>query len=215
MERDCQDRDLLTAEPALFAGEDEVAQVLCMSNAAAIAAGKLTAQFNFANAGVRAGMVAAVWQPAALARWCYEIVAVDGQQLSLSIPRAGGTTLVLPPPDGQDLCMTVRTYAAQIAAVRDELLARLRMIREAAAPATIEFADSEQFRQAVAAGALAAVFAARASDASERDANWLKAQTYLGQFQRRQIQLRVAIAPDSSGQPRYTRALGNVQLRRA
>ncbi len=212
----CQDRDILGVEPLVFLTGGLPAQDLITGQDGALSGSTFTsATADFQAAGVEEGMVLCVHDGCPAEGTAYEIVSVDSATaLTVSILRADDDSDPLPPPAGSELAYYVRTFAAQIQCTSATLSERLRHTVEANGIVAAEFADSSQLTQVAAVGVLAAVFVARAENASPADANWVKAEHYRGRFRSLQSQLRLAVDANGDGVAEQTRTLGNVALRR-
>jgi hypothetical protein len=213
----CQDRDLLAIEPGIFRGGGFASQRRCGgADGAVVATSFQAASADFAAAGVAAGMVLCVWSAAPEEGACYEIVSVDSPtELTVSIVRADAEDDPVAPPAGADLGWHVVTFAPQIAAAAATLGEKLRQIADAEAISPGHYADSAQFRRAVALAALAAVYVARAADAAGDDANWLKGEHYRRRAVEAAATVRLAEDADGDGLAERTRTLGHISLRRA
>jgi NAD-dependent oxidoreductase involved in siderophore biosynthesis len=145
----------------------------------------------------------------------YEIVSVDSAtSLTVSVLRATTDGAAVAPPAGSNLKYYINTFAPQIAAVQATLYDKLRQISQACGISGGDFADSPQLRSAAALGVLAAVFTARASNATGADANWTKAELYRRQHVAALSAVRLARDLDGDGFAERTRSLSNVTLRR-
>jgi len=212
----CQDRDILAIEPLVYLTGALPAQDLITGQDGTINGSTFTsATADFQAAGVEAGMVLCVHAGSPAEGAAYEILSVDSQTaLTISILRADEDEPAVPPAAASGLAYYVRTFAAQIRRTSEALGERLRHTAEAEGIAAAEFADSSQLAQAAAMGVLAAIFVARAENASPADANWVKAEHYRDGFASLQSQLRLAVDADGDGVAEQTRTLGNVALRR-
>ena len=215
MEQFCQDRDLLAMEPMLFGTSDSAAQALLVSQDGTINGQALSCPLaDCCAAGIEPGMVAAVYADGNTEAAAYEILDVLPGMLTLSVLRASPQQPAITPPPADMVRFHVRTYAAQIRNTSAALAEKLRQSREAAGVRSASFADSAQLRLTAVCGALADIFVARAHNARENDANWVKAQHYRQEFSRLQLSLRLAVDADGDGIAEATRTLGNVTLRR-
>jgi len=212
----CQDRDLLSSEPVIFIGGGFVGQELTSGSDGAISSATFTsAGSNFTSAGVTAGMVLCTYTDSPSEGSAMEVVSVDSAtQLTVSVLRADADGDAVAPPAGTGLNFYIRTFAAQIAGISATLAEKLRQAVEVAGISSADFADSQQLRMTTATGSLSAIFVARADNATEQDANWVKAEHYRKQFARQQLQLRLAVDADGDGEAEQTRTLGNISLRR-
>jgi len=212
----CQDRDLLSIEPELFA-DGNPCQTLASGTNGVIAGTTFSSTgSNFEAAGARAGMVLHVGGDSPETAKTYEIVSVDSAtQLTVSRLRADDDDDPLAPTTGTEMGFSVRTFAPQIRTVSQTLAEKLRQVEEVAGVAAADFADSVQLRMTAACGTLAAIFVTRSENATSADANWAKAEHYRTRFERLGLQLRLTVDVDGDGLAEQTRALGNVTLRRA
>jgi len=212
----CQDRDLLTLEPGVFLGAALAGQNLLTGTDGTFDATTFSSESSdFQTAGVESGGVLCVYATTPSEGLAIEIVSVDSStELTVSVLRSDPQGTPTPPPSGADLRFHIRTYRPQIRCLSESLAEKLRSMAEVQAVGTADFADSAQLRIATAHGVLAAIFVARAENAAENDANWIKAQHYRSEFARLQSQLRLAVDADGDGVAERTRALGNVNLRR-
>lgn len=212
----CQDRDLLALEPGVFlssafsglnllAGTDGTIEETTFSSDGA----------DFQAAGVEAGMVLVVYKTTPSEGLAVEIVSVDSAaELTVSVLRADAQAAATAPPAGEELRFHVRSFRPQIRSISESLAEKLRSTAEVEGVRSADFSDSAQLRTVCAHGVLAAVFVARAENASDSDANWIKAAFYRGEFARLQPQLRLVLDADGDGSAERTRSLGNVNLRR-
>jgi len=217
MSNECKDRDLLAIEPSLFAGGGFQSQQLAAGTDGGLAGTTFTsAAADFGAAGVVAGMVLCVYTTApAEARSC-EVLSVDSDtSMTVSALRANADGAAIAPQPGSDLKYYVQTFQPQIASAEAALAEKLRQVSEAEGIAPSDFADSSQFGQAVALGALAAVFVARAANASDTDPHWIKAEFYRRRHVAAVAAIRLASDVNGDGVAERTRTLGNVTLRRA
>ncbi len=212
----CTDRDLLGIEPGVFLDEGPASQRLIAGDDGAISGTTFTsASADFAAVEIVPGMVLTTYTTIPSEGGAWEIVAVDSATtLTISLLRNDPAGTALAPPTGSDLKFHVLSFAPQIRQKYQDLAERLRMVTESAGIDSADFVDSSQLRSVIAHGALAAIFTARAENATARDANWIKAEYYTNQFRRLQVQLRMAVDLDGDGVPEQTRTLGNVRLRR-
>ena len=211
----CQDRDLLSIEPELFA-DGNPCQTLA-SGTDGIIAGTMFSSTgsDFETAAVQAGMALHVAGGSLETAKTYEVVSVDSAtQLTVSRLRTNDDDDPLAPVPGTDLGFSIRTFAPQIRTVSQTLAEKLRQVEEVAGIAAADFADSAQLRMTAACGTLAAVFVTRSENATSADANWAKAEHYRTRFERLRLQLRLAVDADGDGLAEQTRTLGNVTLRR-
>jgi len=212
----CQDRDLLSIEPAVFASAAFPSQQLISGSDGVTSETTFTsAASDFQDAGLGAGMVLCTYTTGPAEGRSYEIISVDSATaLTVSVLRPTPEAEPVPPPAGSELSFHVRTFAPQIQNVTQTLSEKLRQIAEAAGIASADFADSSQLRIAAAHGALASVFLARAETTGSHDPHWRKAEYHRRQFQQRQLQLRLAVDQDGDGVAEQTRTLGSVRLMR-
>ncbi len=212
----CQDKDLLSIEPVIFIGGGYVGQELAVGADGALSGTTFTsAGSNFQSAGVAAGMVLCTYADNPAEGSAAEIVSVDSAtQLTVSVLRADAADDPVAPPAGTGLGFYIRTFAAQIANISETLAEKLRQMAEVAGITKADFADSQQLKMTAAAGCLSSIFVARSDNATDRDANWTKAEHYREKFVRQQLQLRLAVDADGDGQAEQTRTLGSITLRR-
>jgi hypothetical protein len=211
----CTDRDLMILEPRLYLTASPPAQTPLRGQMSLAGTTLSCPTADFAAAGVKAGMAVCLYAETPAEGAAFEIAAVQSPtQLAVSVVRADATGPLVAPPPAAGMPGVVVTYAAQIASVSATLAEKLRQISEAAGIAAASFADSGQLRAAGAAGALWAVFVARASAGEDADSNWLKARHYHQLFLDLQSQLRLAVDIDGDGVAESTRSLGNIMLRR-
>ncbi len=216
MNNDCTDRDLLATEPTIFAAGGFESQQLIAGNDAAISQTVLTsASAGFDAAGVQPGMVVCVYESVPNEGRCYEILAVDSPTtLTVSVLRAGRDAEAIAPPAGANLSYHISTFAPQIAGAGATLMEKLRQIAEAEGIVGADYVDSAQLRRAISLAALASIFTARASNAINDDANWVKAEHYRRLHVEAVAAIRLAKDIDGDGLAEHTRTLGNVALRR-
>ena len=212
----CLDRDLLALEPSVFLGTALAGQNLLAGTDGAIEVTTFSSESSdFQAAGVESGGVLCVYTTTPSEGLAVEIVSVDSAtELTISVLRPDSLGTPTPPPPGDKLRFHIRTYKPQIRCLSESLAEKLRSMAEVHAVGTADFADSAQLRIATAHGALSAIFVARAENAADNDANWIKAQFYRSEFARLQSQLRLAVDADGDGVAERTRTLGNVNLRR-
>ena len=217
MSNSCKDRDLLAIEPEIFAGGGFESQQLAAGSDGAISATTFSsASADFVAANVQPGFVLCIYSTVPAEGRCYEIISVDSTTtLTVSILRSEADGNAIAPPAGTNLKYQINTFAPQIAAAAATLHEKLRQIAEAEGISETDFVDSVQLRRAVALGALAAIFTARASNATGADANWVKAEHYRRQHIAATSAIRLAQDLDGDGVAERTRTLGNVSLRRA
>lgn len=214
MNNQCTDRDLLALEPGVFSAGGFESQQLLSGSGGSIAGGTFSKTgLDFAAAGIQPGMVLNVFSAAPAEGNCYEIVAVSAGAMSLSLLRASADVPTLSPPDTGISHFRVISFLPQIHAVQAGLEEKLRQLCELAGVSSAEFADSEMLRQAVALGALAAIFTAR-SCGGQDDALWAKAQHYRQRHLEAVSALRLSQDSDGDGLADQTRTLANVSLRR-
>jgi len=216
MNNNCADRDLLAIEPGIFTGGGFDSQRIASGNDGTTNGTTFTsASADFTAAGAQAGMVLCVYETVPAEGVCYEIVSVNSPtELTVSVLRSDRNGPVVAPPAGNAQKYHITTFIPQIASVQSDLEERLRRMGEASGIDAGEFVDSPQLRKVVALGALAGIFAARASNASNADANWVKAEFYRRAHQEASSALRLARDADGDGFAEQTRALGDVTLRR-
>jgi hypothetical protein len=216
MSQFCTDRDILAIEPNAFLAGGFPSQELAAGSDGAVTGTTFTsAASDFQPAAVEAGMVLCTYTTTPAEGTACEIVSVDSAtSLTVSVLRADSEAPAVPPPEGSELSFRVRTFAPQIKSVSDTLARKLRQLAEVGGLAAADFADSAQLARVCAYGVLAAVFVARAENATPADANWIKAEHYRNEFRRLQLQLRLSVDADGDGRAEQTRALGNVALRR-
>jgi len=212
----CEDRDLLSIEPVIFIGGGNVGQQLIGGSDGVLSGTTFTStSSDFESAGVDAGMVLCTYTDNPAEGSAVEIVTVDSATaLTVSVLRGDVEDAPIPPPSGSSLGFYVRTFAAQIGTVSETLAEKLRQVEEATGISKAEYADSQQLRTTAVSGSLSSVFVSRADNATDRDANWVKAEHYRQQFDRQQLQLRLVVDSDSDGTAEQTRTLGNIILRR-
>ena len=217
MTNECRDRDLLVIEPAIFAGGGFESQQLASGADGVISQTTVTsASAGFVAAKVEAGMVLCTYADVPAEGRSYEIISVDSAtQLTVSILRPDRTGDAIAPPAGSSLNYYINTFSPQVAAAETTLREKLRQIAEAEGISGNDFVDSMQFRTAVTLGALAAIFTARASNAIDTDANWVKAEHYRQLYTTTLPALRLAQDANGDGLAESTRTLGNVSFRRA
>ena len=210
----CQDRDLLSLEPAIFLGGSFVTQQM-IGGSDGVSSGTTftSAGSNFNSAAVQAGMVLTVYDAAASEGNAFEIVSVNSATaLTVSILRADAS---IPPvaPKMSGHSFFIRTFRPQIQGVSRTLEEKLTFFSEAHhIPADkVAFADPDQLRSAAACGALSGIYLARAACATADDANWLKSEHYRQEFTKLRAQLRLTV---DTGARQQTHTLGNVLLRR-
>lgn len=216
MTNDCKDRDLLAIEPDIFTGGGFDSQQMSAGTDGVISGTAFTsASADFTAANVQAGMVLCIYSTVPAEARSYEVISVDSATtLTVSILRADQDADATAPPAGTNLKYYINTFAPQISASQATLHEKLRQISEAEGIAAAEFADSSQLRKAVSLAALAAVFTARASNATDADANWVKAEFYRRGHVAAVSALRLARDIDGDGFAEQTRTLGNIALRR-
>lgn len=216
MTNECTDRDLLIVEPEIFDGWRGTARLAAGDDGTIAGASFTSAAADFASAGVAAGMVLCVHAGAASEARRYEIVqVVSATELAVSVPRAYPDDDPIAPPAGEDLQYFIDTFAPQIAAAQNTLNEKLRRLGEPGGIDVTQYTDSELLRRAVATGALAGIFVARAANASAFDANWVKAEHYRARHVAAVGAMRLTIDADGDGFAERTRDLGNITLRRA
>jgi len=217
MSNESKDRDLLAIEPSLFTGGGFQSQQLAAGADGALAGTTFTSvSADFGAAGVAAGMVLCVYTTAAAEAHSCEILSVDSDtSLTVSALRADLDGAAIAPLAGSDLKYYVQTFLPQIVAAEAALSEKLRQVSEAEGIAVADFVDSCQFRKAVALAALAAVFVARAANATDADPHWIKAEFYRRQHVAAVAAIRLARDINGDGVAEQTRTLGNVALRRA
>ena len=175
-----------------------------------------SASADFLSANVQAGMVLCIYPTVRTEALCYEIISIDPLLMSLtvSVLRADRDADAVAPPPGAELNYYIHTFMPQIADCEATLREKLRQIGEADGISATDFVDSSQLRKAIAFAALSSVFTARASNAADSDANWVKAEFY----RRRHVTvvgaLRLAKDIDGDGFAEQTRTLANISLRR-
>ena len=200
MNNECKDRDLLAIEPEIFAESFESQRLAAGEDGAIAGATFTSASADFAAAQVDSGMIVCVYDTVAVEGRCYEIVSVESQtSLTVSILRPSG--------DGDPI-------APQIRGACETLAEKLRQAAEVEGIEVADYADSPRLRKAISLAALAAIFTARASNAADLDANWVKAEHYRREHLALLPALRLARDADGDGLAEQTRALGNVSLRR-
>jgi len=216
MTNDCNDRDLLAIEPAIFTGGAFESQRLAAGTGATINGTTFTSDSaDFVAANVEPGMVLCIYSAVPTEASSYEIVTVNSStSLTISVLRPDRQGPIVAPPSGVALSYYLNTFSPQIAGARQALQEKLRQIGEVTGIDSAEFVDSSQFRYAVAMAALAQIFTARASNATNADANWVKAEFYRRQHASAVASLRLAKDADGDGVAEHTRTLGNVTLRR-
>lgn len=213
----CSDRDILAIEPlAYLAGGFDTAQILRTGSDGVLAGTTFTsATGNFLTAGITPGMVLTASTNILPEGSAVEILAVDSAtQLSVSVLRASTDDSPVAPTPGTGMHYAVRTFAARIALVSDEIAQTLRRLHDTDPIDPTAFTPNHQLRQAAACGTLAGIYLARAQNARPHDANWIKAEYYRLEYRRRLTTLRLDIDDDGDGTPERTRSLGNVQLKR-
>jgi hypothetical protein len=212
----CQDIDLLALEPGIFLSGSFAGQNLLAGKDGAIDGTAFSsASSDLQAAGVEGGMVLCTYATTPSEGLAVEIVSVDSAtELTVSVLRPDPQATPTPPPPGTGLLFHIRSFKPQIRSISASLAEKLRASAEVAGVRAADFADSCQLRTTTAHGVLAAIFVARAENASDSDANWIKAQHYRAEFARLQPQLRLAVDADGDGSAEQTRALGNVTLRR-
>jgi hypothetical protein len=212
----CQDRDLLAMEPGIFLSGSFAGQnILACEDGTIEGTTFSSASGDFQAASVEEGMVLCTYAATPSEGLAVEIVSVDSAtELTVSVLRPDSQASPTPPPARSGLRFHIRTFKPQIRSISASLAEKLRSTAEVEGVQAARFADSTQLRLTTAHGVLAAVFVARAENAAESDANWIKAQHYRGEFARLQPQLRLALDADGDGTAEQTRALGNVTLRR-
>lgn len=212
----CQDKDLLSIEPVVFIGGGLVGQVLVSGTDGALSGTTFTsAASDFHSAGIAAGMVLCTYLDNPAEGTAVEVVSVDSAtQLTVSVLRADADADPIAPPAGSNLGFYIRTFTVQIDNVSGTLAEKLRQMLEVAGISKADFADSQQLRMTAVSGCLSSIFVARADNATDQDANWVKAEHYRDQFYRQQLQLRLAIDADGDGKAEQTRTLGSITLRR-
>lgn len=217
MNNSCKDRDLLAIEPELFTGGGFESQQLAAGTDGAISATTFSsASADFVAANVQPGLVLCIYSTVPAEGRCYEIISVDSATtLTVSVLRPEADGSAIAPPAGTELKYQINTFAPQIAAAAATLHEKLRQIAEAEGISGTDFVESAQLRRAVALAALAAIFTARASNATGADANWVKAEHYRRQHIAATSAIRLAQDIDGDGLAEHTRTLGNVSLRRA
>ena len=217
MSDSCKDRDLLAVEPEVFTGGGFESQQMAAGADGLISATSFSsASAGFVAGGVQPGMVLCVYAAVPAEGRCYEIVSVDSATaLTVSVLRSEQDGDAIGPPPGTGLKYQINTFAPQISAAAATLHEKLRQIAEAEGISEADFADSAQLGRAIALGALAAIFTARAANATGADANWTKAEHYRRQHVAATAAIRLAQDTDGDGLAERTRTLGNVSLRRA
>ena len=212
----CQDRDLLSIEPGAFVGGGFPSQRLVAGSDGVLSGTTFTsAGSDFVSAGVAPAMVVCVYTTTPSEGSAYEIISVDSATtLTVSVLRADTSADAVSPPSGSGLSFCIETFAVQIEAVSNTLAEKLRQITEVAGIDSADFADSTQLRLATAVGVLSTIFVTRAQNATDSDANWVKAEHYRDEFRTRQLQLRLTVDADGNGRAEQTRTLGNMTLRR-
>lgn len=213
MNNHCTDRDLLALEPGLFLD----AWPDCQRRLAGDSAQLNGASFTFASGGfstmLQPGMVITCTTTLVPQTLPLEVVAiVSDTVLAVSLPRPELTDSPACHVADGAVSFFVASYLMQIQAAQDQLLERLRRQTDSAAPIGDDFAESPCFRRSVALAALAAIFAARASNAGPNDANWIKAGYYRGLAQAELAGVNLAAQDGTAG---ASRSLGNIHLRRA
>ncbi len=211
----CLDRDLLSIEPSIFLG-GTVGQELVSGADGAISGTTFTsATSDFQSAGAAVGMVLNTYSDNPAEGSAVEIISVDSAtQLTVSVLRADTGDAAIAPPAGTSLGFGICTYNAQIANVSETLAEKLRRVVETEGISSADFVDSQQLRMAAANGSLASIFVSQSTSAADRDANWAKAEHYSQEFDRQQLQLRLAVDADGDGVAEQTRTFGNITLRR-
>lgn len=213
MNNHCTDRDLLALEPALFLDAWPDCQRRLAGDSAQLNGTSLTFGAGGFSTMLQPGMVITCTTSLRPQTLPLEIVAiVSDTALVVSLPRPELTDSPACYVADGAVNFFVANYRMQIQAAQDRLLERLRRQAEATAPAAEDFAESPCFRRTVALTALAAIFAARASNAGPADANWIKAEHYRELAQAELAGVNLA-ARDGSAQA--GRSLGNIHLRRA
>jgi hypothetical protein len=202
------DRDLLILEPLLYVDPFLTVQKLCGGSDGQLTGTTFSsAACNFQASGVREGMVLClrVAGPAV----AYEVLSIaSAHELSVSLLREKADAQPLSPPPATNAIFYVHTYRPQIQSVADRLLEGLRRNGQSVPdPSTLE--DSPRFRQAVALGALADIFASRLVNTASDDVNASKAQLYRGLFESAAESFQLSASDQSEA------SLGNVQLRRS
>ena len=134
--------------------------------------------------------------------------------MTVSVLRAHRYDDAVAPPPGTELKYYINTFTPQIADCEATLHEKLRQIGEADGISATEFVDSSQLRKAIVFAALSSVFTARASNAADSDANWVKAEFYRRQHVAVVGALRLAKDIDGDGFAEQTRTLANISLRR-
>ena len=216
MSESCKDRDLLAIEPGIFTGGGFESQQLTAGADGVVSATTFSsASADFVAANVQTGMVLCIYAAVPAEGRCYEIVSVDSATaLTVSVLRAEGDGNAIAPPAGTSLKYQINTFAPQVSAAAATLHEKLRQIAEAEGISEADFADSAQLGRAIALGALAAIFTARAANATGADANWVKAEHYRRQHVAATAAIRLAQDTNGDGVAERTRTLGNVSLRR-
>ncbi len=216
MTNDCKDRDLLAIEPAIFTGGGFESQRLAAGTGATINGTTFSSDSaDFVAANVEPGMVLCIYLAVPTEASSYEIVTVNSAtSLTISVLRPDREGPIVAPPSGVALGYYLNTFSPQIAAARESLREKLQQIGETTGIDSADFVDSPQFRHAVAMAALAQVFTARASNATDADANWVKAEFYRRQHASAVGSLRLAKDANGDGVAEHTRTLSNVTLRR-
>lgn len=213
----CSDRDILAIEPlAYLAGGFDTAQTLRTGSDGVLASTTFTsATGNFLTAGIAPGMVLTTSANVLPEGSAVEILAVNSAtELSVSVLRTSTDDDPVAPTAGTALHYALRTYAARIALVSNEIAETLRRLRETNPIDPTAFAPNDQLRKAAASGVLAGIYLARAQNARPHDANWIKAEYYRLEYRRLLTTLRLAVDADGDGTAEQTRSLGNVQLKR-
>lgn len=213
----CQDRDLLSVEPAIYLGGGGVTQLRAAGSDGAVATTTFTsATADFISADIEPGMVLCTTDTTVAEGQLWEILDVtSATTLSISVLRSEADDAPLPALDGSDLSYQVHTCKAQIAGVSRALAERLRQLVEANPIVSADFADSSQLNRTCVLGTLATLFVAQASDTKPNDVRWIKAEHYQSEFRRAQNELRLAVDDNGDGHAERTRSLSHVQLRRS
>lgn len=212
----CHDRDLLNLEPVLFHSGGLGESLIARGQSAGVSGLTLTADADFAAAAVSPGMVALLRPGEGSAAQAVEVLAVTSPTtLSVCLPRADDLQPCRPAGPVEHCPWELRSFAPQIAAVSLALGEKLRRLAEVSGVGGQDFPHSAQLRQTAVYGVLAALFAARAENATATgDPNWIKAQHYRQAFLMAQVQLHLAGDADGDGLAESARSLGHVTLRR-
>ena len=215
MANECKDRDLLAIEPDVFTGGGFNSQQPASGDYGTISGTTFSASGNFQSVDIQPGMVLCVCSTVPSEGRCYEIISVDSStELTVSVLRADRDAEAIAPPAESELIYHIRTFRPQIADCEATLHEKLRQIGEANGISATNFVDSSQMRKAISFAVLSSVFTAQASNATDSDANWVKAEFYRRQHVAAVAALRLASDTNGDGFAEQSRTLANISLRR-